>query len=168
MTTIPDQLALPIRPILAVSEIIGPALQILGPGMTSPSATLLMLAIALQESGLAAREQGGNGPARGLWQFEKGGIRGVLTHKASSSTAAKICGEFGIPATVDDVYSSLALNDILSACFGRLLLWTDPKPIPVGGAMDAAWDYYVRNWRPGKPHKDRWTANYQKAMEVVR
>ncbi len=35
--------------------------------------------------------------------------------------------------------------------FARLLLWTDAKPLPAIGDEQGAWDYYLRNWRPGKP-----------------
>ena len=48
-----------------------------------------------------------------------------------------------------------------------LLLWTDPRPLPRIGEVQAAWDYYIRNWRPGKPHPKSWAPLYAQAMEDV-
>jgi hypothetical protein len=33
--------------------------------------------------------------------------------------------------------------------------------------VDAAWDYYLRNWRPGKPHPERWSVNHGAACEAL-
>ena len=48
------------------------AMHLLPYRMYTESARVQMLAIGLQESGLTERVQRGNGPARGLWQFERG------------------------------------------------------------------------------------------------
>ena len=51
----------------------------------------MLLAIGLQESRLTHRRQIG-GPARGLWQFERGGgVAGVLRHAASRDHALSVC-----------------------------------------------------------------------------
>jgi hypothetical protein len=65
------------------------------------------------------------------------------------------------------VWAALERDDVLAFAFGRLLLWTDPKPLP--GEHDAAsgWDLYVRTWRPGKPHPERWPARFAAAVREV-
>ena len=55
----------------------------------------------------------------------------------------------------------------VAAGFARLLLWTDPRPLPAIGDVKAAWQYYLRNWRPGKPHEKTWAPLYAEAMEEV-
>lgn len=159
-------LTLPIDPKTAVGQIIVPAIQVLGSRFDSPSARVQLLAIALQESGLAHRAQIG-GPARGLWQFEMGGCRGVLSHPASTALATKVARDMCGASTADAVYDDLSQDDILACCMARLLLWTDPQPLPVLGDVDAAWGYYKRNWRPGRPRPEHWPDNYRLAMGAV-
>lgn len=127
-----------------------------------------LVAISGQEAGWTARVQGGDGPAHGLWQFERGGaVRGVLNHPASEAMAAAACRAAGVGATENAVYAAIMRDDRLALAFARLLLWTDPHPLPAIGAMWPAWDYYKRNWRPGKPGPDRWPGNYQAAISAV-
>jgi hypothetical protein len=130
-------------------------------------ARLLLAAIAIEESGLAARLQA-PGPARGWWQMERaGGVRGVLNHPRSAIAAAKICSELCIPADETTVYEAMAWSDLLSAAFARLLLWTDTAALPPAGSTDAAYAVYLRCWRPGKPSPKRWAGSYQQAMAAV-
>lgn len=148
----------------AVSEAMDKAYSLLPSKMRTPQADVLMLAIGLQESRFLHRKQIG-GPAHGFWQFERGGgVRGVLTHPASKALATEACLKLGVSPTVDAVYKALPTNDALAAVFARLLLYTDPKPIPAIGQAQEAWNYYVRNWRPGKPHRHTWDALYAKAV----
>lgn len=150
----------------ALSAIINPALSLLPERMESDAARVMLLAIGLQESGLAARVQRG-GPAHGLWQFEKGGgVRGVLKHPASASYAALACERAGIPATEAAAYDALAGDDMLAATFARLLLWTDPEPLP--DTETGGWDLYLRTWRPGKPRRAHWQGNYRLASVAVK
>ena len=150
-----------------LKDAILPALQILGIKDT-PEARVMLLAIGLQESRLIHRKQIG-GPARGLWQFEKGGgAKGVLNHAASSSKARALCKARGVEPTADAVYQALAEDDILAAGFARLLLLTDPKPLPSIGEVQKAWDCYVWNWRPGKPHRKTWDELYKQAVELAK
>lgn len=131
-------------------------------------ARLLSLAIAGQESAWQYRVQIG-GPARSFWQFEKGGgVVGVLTHPASRDKIKAICAELGVPCDATTVYHDMADNDILAACMARLLLYTDPAPLPALGAVDQAWEYYERNWRPGAPHPEVWPGRYGTAMGLVK
>lgn len=142
-------------------EVIEQACEMLGHKYKSPEALRIMLAIGYQESGFKHREQI-NGPAKGFWQFERhGGVAGVLHHPATKKKAAEICVRLNVPVMTDFVYGALASNDLLAACFARLLLWTLPGPIP--STENEAWDYYIDGWRPGKPHRNRWTENWQKS-----
>lgn len=150
-------------------EAILPAYEILPARMASPEATVMLLAIGLQESRLTHRRQIG-GPARGLWQFEKnGGVRGVLQHPSTYVHSRVVCDVFGIAEERNTllaarVYDALETNDVLAAAFARLLLWTDPRPLPALGDGDGAWAYYIRNWRPGKPHPRTWSSLYNGAF----
>lgn len=135
--------------------------------MRSREATALLLAIGLQESAFKHRRQIG-GPARGFWQFEKGGgVYGVLNHHMTRTLAADICIKRGIRSDSTSVYSKLDQDDILAAAFSRLLLWTDPWSLPELGDAQAAWDLYIRTWRPGKPHRHTWDALYQQALKAA-
>ncbi|SFL23661.1 hypothetical protein [Azotobacter beijerinckii] len=146
---------------------IAPALALLPARMTSPQAEAMLLAIGLQESGLAQRRQIG-GPARGLWQFELGGVRGVLQHPLSRPPALAVCKARHVEPTEAAVYAALEHDDTLAAAFARLLLWTDPAPLPALGEVGNGWSLYVRTWRPGKPHRDRWDGCYARAMDALK
>lgn len=111
------------------------------------------------------------GPATGFWQFERGGgVRGVMNHPASQKIAIQCCQEFDVPFVADAVWRSFVLpeNDGLACSFARLLLLTDPLPLPLALAQNeqAAWDCYVRNWRPGKPHRDAWGRRWARAVAI--
>lgn len=155
-----------------------PAFEILPLRMDSTEAAVMMLAIGLQESRFEHRVQligrsrhwwqSLNGPARGWWQFEKaGGVVGVLRHHASREYASDICELLRYPASAGVVHRAIAHNDVLAASFARLLLWTDPEPLPTyADGADAAWEYYLRNWRPGKPHPSTWAAFWDRAWSI--
>jgi len=133
----------------------------------SVEATVMLLAIGLQESRFKHRQQIG-GPARGYWQFEKGGgIKGVLRHRASKVHARAVCLLRGVEPTPEAVYAALTRDDLLSCAFARLLLYTDPAPLPAIGQAADSWIYYLRNWRPGKPHRYTWGALYAEALAFV-
>jgi len=133
----------------------------------SPAARVLLLAIGLQESRFEHRQQVG-GPARSYWQFEQGGgIRGVLTHSASKSYARAFCGLRAVAPVESDVYAAFLADDLLACAFARLLLWSDAAPLPEIGNETGTWAYYQRNWRPGKPRPETWTACYQAAVAAL-
>jgi len=147
--------------------------------MSSPAAEIMLLAIGLQESGLIHRHQIG-GPAHGLLQFERGGgVRGVMNHPASKDHAARICVERGVEPTVAAAFDAIEFDDVLAMAFGRLLLWTDPKPLPAEQDVEGAWLLYLRTWRPGAHARGsqqqranlraKWGRHYAAAVrEVVR
>lgn len=163
-------LPLPISPNEA-QGLIFEAFELLPEKMRSDNARAMITAICLQESGLAARRQHGNGPARGLPQFERtGGVRGVLRHAASREAARELCAARRVPAAEMDVWQAMEFDDVLSMGMARLLLWTDPHALPavVEAHEQAGWDYYYRNWRPGKPHRERWGDNWALGCAAVR
>ena len=137
----------------------------------SPELRVMLLAIGLQESGLTARAQvlngGGKGPARGLWQFERGGVRGVYLHRASNELLRVLCRARDVNFDVPQIWAMLEYDDVLACGVARLLLWTDPRPLPAVDDEGGAWDYYLRNWRPGKPHHDRWVGAHAAARKQV-
>lgn len=143
-------IALPITPAEALAKIIDPTSEILTGVPWNDRADVALLANTLQESDLATRVQYGGGPGRGLWQFEQAGaVHGVMTHPASATLAAQLLAKRGVPKTERSAYLALAGDDILACGFARLLLFTDPAPLPVLGDVDGTWAYYLRNWRPG-------------------
>lgn len=154
---------------------IGAAYALMPDLFTSTEATVMLLAIGLQESRFESRWQivdaynkNRMGPARGWWQFEAGGgVAGVLRHKSSAYHAQTLCRIMKVKPS--DVYSVLhrADMDTLAAGFARLLLWTDARPLPKLGDAQGAWDYYIRNWQPGKPHRSTWDSYYQEALRYV-
>ncbi len=153
---------------------INPALRDLPVKMDSDAARVMLLAIGLQESRLKYRAQKTTdpyvkGPARGLWQFERGGgVVGVMTHRATKALAEAACQEHVVPFDSSLVWTKLEFNDILAATFARLLLWADAKPLPaLDASHDDAWDCYVRNWRPGKPHRETWDEFHAQARAQV-
>lgn len=151
--------------------VIRPTLGLLLPErMRTPMAEVMLLAIALQETNLEHRFQV-RGPARGWWQFERGGgFAGVLEHRASEEHASRIVDalvvDHGKIAT--DLWGVLPYNDALACAFARLLLWTIPRPLPAGKVdEDEAWRQYLDAWRPGRPHPAFWTTNWETAWEAV-
>ena len=150
-----------------IQTAIEPALALLPARMKSKKAVVMMLAIGLQESRFIHRRQI-KGPARGFWQFESGGgVRGVLNFHSTHDLAKHIALERIGTADRAAIYNALEHDDVLAAVFARLLLWTDPRSLPALGDVQAAWDLYLRTWRPGKPHRHTWDALYQQALKAV-
>ena len=140
------------------------------------AARVMLVAISGQEAAWTHRDQvvvgklpGAIGPATGLWQFERGGgVAGVLRHPASAPIAWRWCRQARIPGLTpspDAVWRRLVTDDRLACALARLLLLTDPRPLPT--EMQEGWDYYRRNWRPGRPHPATWPARWDAARRVV-
>lgn len=153
---------------------INPALSLLPVKMDSEAARVMLLSIGLQESRLKYRYQKTvdpytKGPARGLWQFERGGgVTGVMSHKATKELAEAVCKTRGVLFDSPLIHSRLEFDDILAAAFARLLLWADSKPLPkVDDDHETAWQCYVRNWRPDKPHRETWDEFHAQARQQV-
>jgi len=165
----PDTLLpLPISPVDFDNLVLTPALALLPKTMDSLPARALLTAIGLQESGLANRRQLGDGPARGLLQFERGGgVKGIYEHDASALWVQALCKARNTSWEISSIWAALEYDDILAAGCGRLLLFTDPKPLPTLDDAGGAWDYYVACWRPGKPRPATWAGNHAAAVAAV-
>ena len=155
-----------------VVQAVHEALRLLPPAMDSKEARVMLYAIGLQESRFTHRAQvidgGGKGPARGYWQFERGGgVTGVLRHPASRFWANSVCNARNVPAQPLNVWLKLETDDVLAAALARLLLFTDPARLPAVGEQADSWSYYMRNWRPGKPHPRTWPECYGAALKAV-
>jgi hypothetical protein len=153
---------------------IAPALALLPGAMDTPEARVMLLAMGLQESRLTARRQlvgtppRPTGPATGLWQFEQGGgVVGVLQHDASRYWMHRVCHERGVQPVPRAVWQALQHDDILAAAAARLLLFTDARRLPDLGDELAAWQGYIRTWRPGRPHRITWPGLYAVALAEV-
>jgi hypothetical protein len=148
------------------------ALTLLPAALDSPQARVMLVAIGLQESRFTHRRQlVGNppratGPARGYWQFERGGgCAGVLTHQASRYWMYRLCELRHCKPTAHALWNAIEQDDVLAAAAARLLLFTDPRKLPEVGDEEGAWKLYLRTWRPGKPHRLSWLSLYPQAME---
>lgn len=131
----------------------------------SDSARVLVMAIAGQESRWVARRQIG-GPARSYWQFEKGGGVAGLFRVVPRQLAA-VCAACDVTFDAATVFEAMAWHDTLACAMARLLLWSDPAPLPAVGDKDAGWQYYLRNWRPGAPHPESWAGVHDRALAAV-
>lgn len=134
----------------------------------SSEARLAVLVIGIHETKFQTRQQYGDGPAHGLWQFEPIGVLGVLTHPATRLAAQAVCVLCDAPATVTGVYERLLTDDVLACAIARLYLWTDPKALPAIGDEAGMKDLYLRVWRPGKGREDDWPESYAAAMAAAR
>lgn len=140
---------------------------LLPPQLDSPQAKAMLMAIAMQESRLDARRQIG-GPARGFWQFELGGINGVLKHKASAPYINAVLSRLDYDAQPQTSYTAIEHNDVLAFAYARLLLYTLPQPLPDSAEPDEGWEQYIGGWRPGAPHRATWRGYFDTAWNVVR
>lgn len=153
--------------LLEAKTVIVDALALLPKRMDTPQARVMLLAIGLQESRFEHRHQIG-GPAHGFWQFESGGgVKGVMEHPSTKGHAAALCAARGVPFVRSFVFDALEFDDVLAAGIARLLLWSDPKPLPANDDPKAGWGLYLRTWRPGKPHPSTWDKFYGQAVAVV-
>lgn len=124
-------------------------LALLPPQMGTYPARVLLHAINMQENPQRLEQQVG-GPARGDYQFERGGgVKGVMSHPASKALAQEVCRARGVTFEAEAIYQSIGHDPILAAALARLLLWTDPKPLPIAADEPGAWALYLRTWRPG-------------------
>jgi hypothetical protein len=151
------------------------ALLMLPKQMDTPAARVMLYAIGLQESRFLHRRQlVGNpprptGPAKGFWQFERGGgCLGVVTHATSRYWMHSICKDRHVPFTSLALWHAIEKDDVLAAAAARLLLFTDPHKLPEFGDANKAWNLYIRTWRPGKPHRQTWAEFYSQAVRIVR
>ena len=157
---------------LVSTHVLPAALRVLvDPKYDTVEARALVLAIGLQESKFRERSQMEGGPARGFWQFERGGgVKGVLMHQATSARAIEALATLRyhkpgeqMPDTIQRVHGLLEHNDVLAAVFARLLLWTVPGKLAGRHEPAIGWSQYLSGWNPGKPHHDTWGAYFATA-----
>lgn len=152
--------------------------------MTSDRALVMLYSTGLQESLMRDRRQlVGNppkpkGPARSLWQMERGGgVKGVIEHPASRFWMHQICTRQGVPFTTYALWMQIERDDALAAIAARLLLFTDPKPLPSTDDEEGAWRLYLRVWRPGAYTRGnarkraelraKWAKNHPQARQIL-
>lgn len=127
-------------------------------------------AICKQESDLAWRYQrllgDTAGPARGWAQFEQAGVNGVINHRKTGDLAAALCEHYHVVFRIDHVWRAMEGHDGLAIGFARLLVYSDIAPLPT--EEETGWNYYYRNWRPGKPDRSRWAVSSWRTGQSVR
>jgi hypothetical protein len=151
------------------SHVLDAGLELLPPAMNTRAARAMLLSIGLQESRFMHRSQVG-GPARGFWQFERGGLYGVMTHSATRAplTIAMQRLRYGnIVGQLEPMHLAITHNDILACVVARLLLWTVPGVLPSPQEPLKGWQQYLDGWRPGKPHPETWDAFFTEAWSRV-
>lgn len=159
------------QPLTYVTSHVYPAVRALLPGALwrrEQDTFAFLTAIALQESGLKTRRQY-LGPARSFVQFEVNGVSAVMRHRDSRPFIAPLLTALGYPVDLApaEVHAAVEHNDVLAFALARLLLWTDPRPLPTRDRPNDAWLQYLATWRPGKPHPERWAANWTRAWEIT-
>jgi len=147
--------------------ILAPALSMLPETMNTQAARAMLLAIGLQESRFTHRRQI-RGPARGFWQFEVNGVRGILTHPLTRRPITEVLHRLEYRLNeATDLQPVLEHNDILAAAFARLNLWWLPQRLPTADQPVHAWEQYLETWRPGKPHSHTWEPFFSRAWRYV-
>jgi hypothetical protein len=142
--------------------VIRPTLGWLGEAYATPEREVMLLAIPIQESGLAARFQGNRGPARSYYQIEMR-TAGIVMAKWPD---VRRLDELGL--TFADYPSWLPWSDVGACAIACGIMALEPSPLPAVGDEAGAWTYYTaKTWRPGKPRRDDWHAAYQAAVDVV-
>ena len=134
--------------------------------LDSKEAKAMLITIAMQESRWDERRQIG-GPARGFFQFEFNGVKGVLNHKATQPLIFSVLDRLDYDHTPATSFNAIEHNDVLAFAYARCLLWSLPQPLPIQGEFDESWQQYIDAWRPGKPHRPSWNAFYGKAWEIA-
>jgi len=130
----------------------------------SRDAARFLTAIALQESGFKTRHQYG-GPAHGFFQFEKfGGCKQILVNHKTKPKIEAVFDDQIESTGLSNAFECIQHNNLIMVAFARLLVWQDPAALPTDS--NTAWDYYLRNWRPGKPNPKAWVGNWKKACDV--
>lgn len=135
----------------------------------SDQARVELLTIALQESGLRYRQQVPVPYAHGWWEFENGpqsalgGLFKIMPQKLSA-----VCAELVVPFDRDTVFGAIVWCDLLACAVARLLLWSEPNPLPAIGDIQGAWNYYVKLWGPGSPRPKEWPALYAQSVIALK
>jgi hypothetical protein len=140
--------------------------------LLNPKADFLLLAISWQESRMLYRKQIGRkpntfGPAHGLWQFERIGVKDILERPVTKPILLPILKTLNYDFNIDTSYQAIVHNDVLAAVYARLTLWLDPAPLPNMTDSHGGWAYYLRGWRPGEPKPATWSIAFSTAEEIT-
>ena len=153
-----------------------PAMSLMPARIDSPDAHGMLVAIALQETGLLARHQFGGGPARSYFQFELPGVSEALWNPSTQRHMERVCAALDLSITPAALQTALEFHDIAAVCCARLLLWARPEPVAPQHDEDAGWRLYVATWKPGAvthggaretQARARWTRSWTTAWAVV-
>ena len=165
------------RPEIAYRCLLPSVQALFAPEFSSPKASAMLIAIALQESDFQHRQQlvGGvrdwwrslTGPAASYWQIERIGIRGVLEHRKAGHMLRAVLEVLGYPADVETIWSAIRYDNILAVAVARLILWMHPDALPGPAQSHEAWRQHLATWRPGKPKPEKWGACYASAWRIV-
>lgn len=168
-----------------IQTAINPALALLPTKMDSAAGRIQLLATGQQESLFLHRRQlvgkppRPAGPAKSFWQGEQGGgmVHGVRVHATTRDLAAELYRARGVGANDAAIWNAIEFDDVLAAGLARLLLWSDPRPLPAAGDEEGAWALYLRTWRPGAYARGtpeeraalraKWALNYCAATREV-
>jgi hypothetical protein len=118
---------------------------------------VLLVAIAIQESGLKHRRQIGGGPARSWWQIEPDTAIDTFQR---CLPIRDVWEEFPLG---DELLVELEHSEIRACAIAAGILRLTPGRLPAVGDEDAAWQYYLKAWRPGKPRPGPWHKAYSDA-----
>jgi len=153
---------------------VNPALLLLPRAMDSDAARVQLLATGGQESRYEWRYQKirgdpyAKGPARSFWQIERPTVVLLMTNSATRDHVVKLCA--ARKASLDPIliHAKIETDDVLAAGLARLLYWADAKPLPPAHCdHETGWKYYLRVWRPGKPHREFWDTWHAAAQAQV-
>lgn len=142
----------------------------------SPKSSAMLLAIALQESGLQHRLQVSSSTgqemqhlARGWWQCEPISCRLLLSNPATT-WLPKVMADYGLRGTAAVLHDLVRDVDMLAVWAARGLLWCLPQPLPLPlfEQRELAWSQYLAAWNPGKARPEKWPENWRVAVRVVR
>lgn len=90
-----------------------------------------------------------------------------MTHPATMPHARALCAARGVEWAATRIWDALQHDDVLAAGLARLLLYSDPGPLPRVSDEAGAWALYLRTWRPGKPHPQTWPGFHRQARQYL-
>jgi hypothetical protein len=153
-------------------NLVGPVLRWMGASYDSPSVMAEMVTIAYVESDCRYRKQI-KGPARSFWQIEPFTGLDFLNRSARLQYFWKQL-RLPRPLTMQGVGDQLYKDDRAGCVMARVILWerlskTAPPPFDPGeAAAKEGLDQYLKAWRPGRPHPERFLAAWPIAVMLVR
>ena len=156
-----------IRAAAFARRVIAPAIEILAgvePRIDSPSARVLLLGTAIQESGLAALEQRG-GPALGFFQIEPATLADVYHRYLAKRRPDLLAAVDGLKAPGIDAADQLAGNMLFACAIARIRFWMVPAPpLPAADDLDGLGEYWDRfyNRNPAHGTAAEWVAAYRR------